>query len=64
MIIPPTPYCAENEESETCTSARSSNTAGFAFWLAGRVEVAPSARTLLKGKLPLEDAVWPGLADP
>src|ERR1700722_15597640 len=57
--MPPTPYCAEKAELLVCTSWISSWTVISEFALAGRVVSAPSASTVLKGKLPFTDNMVP-----
>src|ERR1700733_14017844 len=57
--MPPTPYCAEKAELLVCTSSMSSCTVISEFALAGRVVSAPSASTVLKGKLPFTASMVP-----
>src|ERR1700735_4104663 len=57
--MPPTPYCAEKAELLVCTSSRSSCTVMSEFALAGKVVSAPSASTVLKGRLPFTESMVP-----
>src|ERR1700732_3254919 len=57
--MPPTPYWAEKAELLVCTSSISSWTVISELALAGRVVSAPSASTVLKGKLPFTDSMVP-----